>query len=160
MECLIISKTREPLPVAVKKIQATVDFVLKKERRTGGVSVHMIGNAAMKTMNYNYRGKNKTTDVLSFAATEPISSGDQSAEWGGVKELEIDLGDIFLNPVQIKRQAKEWGVGAREEFIRMLTHGILHILGYDHIEPTEAKIMFGKQEKYLDQILNQYYATR
>ena len=150
MECLIFSKTKKLPPLSRKKIEAALFFVLKKEQRPGLISLHLLGDAAMKKMNYNFRGKNKTTDVLSFSAAE---EKNQTA-WPNPEQGNYpDLGDLFLNPSQIARQAKEWGVGTKEEFVRMLIHGTLHILGYDHMEPAEAKIMFSKQEKYLDQIL-------
>lgn len=149
MECLIFSKTKKHPPLSGKKIETALFFVLKKEHRPGLISLHLLGDAAMKKMNYDFRGKNKTTDVLSF----PVEEKNQAA-WPDLNHnSDPDLGDLFLNPSQIARQAKEWGVGVKEEFIRMLIHGTLHILGYDHMEPAEAKIMFGKQEKYLDQIL-------
>ncbi len=150
MECTIFSKLKKPAPLSNKKIEAAVFFVLKKEHRPGIMSVHLVGDATIKRMNYDFRGKNKTTDVLSFAATETTE-----LDWpAAITNTLIDLGDIFLNPAQITRQSKEWGVGVKEEFVRMLVHGTLHVLGYDHIEPDEAKIMFGKQEKYLDEILS------
>ncbi len=97
----------------------------------------------MKDLNRVHRGKNKTTDVLSFSANE--------GNWPGKQEE--DLGDIFISAAKIRKQAKVWGVSAAEEFTRMLVHGILHILGYDHMKDKEAKIMFGKQEKYLRAVL-------
>lgn len=143
MECLIFSKIKTRLPVSNKKMQEVIFFVLQKERKGGSVSVHCIGDAAMKKMNHIYRGKNKTTDVLSFAA--------QEGSWPG--KTESELGDLFINLAQITRQAKVWEVSVKEEFLRMLIHGTLHILGYDHLEQADAKVMFAKQEKYLQQLV-------
>lgn len=143
MECLVFSKIKGQAPVSRSVIEQTIFFVLKKEKSPGSMSVHLIGDSAMKKMNQIHRGKNKTTDVLSFAATE--------GHWPG--KTESELGDIFISVPQIKRQAKIWEVTAKEEFLRMLIHGTLHILGYDHVEEAEAKIMFGKQEKYLGALL-------
>ncbi len=143
MECLIFSKVKTKAPVSNKKIEQTIFFVLQREHKKGSISVHLIGDATMKKMNHVHRGKNKTTDVLSFAATE--------GNWPG--KTESELGDMFISLAQIKRQAKVWEVSAKEEFLRMLIHGTLHILGYDHLVEAEAKVMFGKQEKYLAAVL-------
>lgn len=139
MECLIFSQVRQSIPISKTSIQNAVFLVLKREHRPGSISVHLIGDTAMTELNRVHRGKNRTTDVLSFAANE--------GKWFGPKTDE--LGDIFISVAQIKRQAKTWQVTAAEEFTRMLIHGTLHILGYDHIKPAEAKVMFAKQEKYL-----------
>lgn len=105
------------------------------------VSVHAIGDTKMRTLNRRYMGKDKTTDVLSFP-TEEHSSGD--------------VGDLFISIPQIKRQAKERNISAREEYTRMLVHGTLHLLGYDHATKKEEKEMFGLQEKFVNEAKKQY----
>jgi probable rRNA maturation factor len=94
------------------------------------VSVHMIGDRRMTTMNTQYRGKAYATDVLSF----PTEDTD-------------DIGDIFICVPQIIRQSKKFGVTAKEECTRMLVHGVLHLLGYDHQTKHDADKMFSIQEK-------------
>lgn len=143
MECLIFSTVRRAPPISRAQIIAAVYYTLRSEQVSGTISVHVIGDSKMKELNRIHRGKNKTTDVLSFAAKE--------GEWFGTQEE--DLGDIFISAAKIRKQAKVWQVSAAEEFTRMLVHGVLHILGYDHIKESEAKIMFGKQEKYLKAVL-------
>lgn len=143
MECLIFSTIRKSAPVSRAHIIASVAHTLKREQVDGTISVHIIGDTKMTELNRIYRGKNKTTDVLSFPAKE--------GAWGGKQEQ--DLGDIFISVAQIRRQAKVWEVTAAEEFTRMLVHGVLHILGYDHISNSEAKVMFGKQERYVAAVL-------
>ncbi len=143
MECLIFFSARKPAIISQARMVDAVAITLKAEHKNGTISVHVIGDLRMKELNRVHRGKNKTTDVLSFSAKE--------GKWGGKQE--DDLGDIFISAVQIRRQAKVWKVSAAEEFTRMLVHGVLHILGYDHMKKKEAKIMFGKQERYLEAIL-------
>lgn len=140
MECLIFSTLRKPTGISNQQIQKLVAHVLRTEKKSGDIAIHLIGDAKMTRLNMAHRGKKKTTDVLSFAAQE-----------GNWKSHDIkELGDIFLSLPKIKRQAKSWGVPFQEEFNRMLIHGLLHILGYDHIKKSEAEIMFAKQEKYLN----------
>lgn len=140
MECNVYQSVKRS-GFGKKRIQDIVFFVLHKEKRKGAVSVHVIGDTRMKTLNTLHRGKQKTTDVLSFATQE------------GFESLGDDLGDIFISAPQIKRQAKRFGVSYADEFVRMLVHGVLHILGYDHIEKREAQIMFKKQERYISHLV-------
>jgi len=137
MDCLIHTSVRAPVPA--KLIRQVVAYVLRAEKTPKGVvSVNVIGDAKMRRLNAQYRGKDRTTDVLSFSARE-----------GGMPAVGDEVGDIFISASQIARQAKEFGVPVGEEFVRMLVHGVLHALGYDHISKSDAKIMFGKQEKYV-----------
>jgi len=99
----------------------------------------------MRRLQRVHRGKIGTTDVLSFATEEKNSPRP--------KNNANDLGDIFISIPQIHRQARQWSVKFAEEFNRMLIHGLLHILGYDHLKKSEAKIMFDKQEHYLKNFL-------
>lgn len=137
MECVVYARVR-PL-ISEREIINVVAYVLKREKKPDGVvSVSIIGDTRMRTLNRLHRGKDKTTDVLSFSSLE-----------GGWAGLSHEVGDIFISVPQIKRQAKTWGVTPKEEFVRMLVHGLLHALGYDHMTKAEALIMFPKQEKYL-----------
>ena len=86
------------------------------------VSVLLIGDAAMRTLNRRYRGKDRTTDVLSFPLREGKFSGVQHHL----------LGDIVISVPAAARQAKAAGETLLEEIDRLLVHGFLHLLGYDH----------------------------
>lgn len=110
----------------------------------GELEVNVVGDKEMKDLNYRYRGKNCVTDVLSFA-------------WQEDRRVKSEfLGQIYICYPQIARQAKELGIKTSEEFARMLAHGWLHIIGYDHIKKSEAKIMFKIQEK----IVNKYFSKK
>lgn len=101
------------------------------------VSVVLVGEARIRALNKKYRHKDKVTDVLSFG------------DWGD-KEF---LGEIVICLPQIKRQAKQFGVSAREELIRMLAHGFLHLTGLDHEKfQVEEKRMIKKQEELVKQL--------
>ena len=110
-----------------------------KVKLKGGLEVNIVGDKEMKDLNFRYRGKNKTTDVLSFAWREDSV----------VKTA--NLGQIYICYPQIIRQAKEAGVTAKEEFVRMMSHGFLHIMGHDHIKNKEAETMFKIQEEIVDE---------
>jgi probable rRNA maturation factor len=125
-----------------KDINQIFYFIKKNTRKSGEVEVNIIGDAEMKKLNAHYRGKNKPTDVLSFAWKE--DSVIKTAY----------LGQIYICYPQIVRQSKELFISSDEEFVRMLAHGFLHIIGHEHIEKKEAKIMFDIQEKIVDDYFN------
>lgn len=112
-------------------------------------SIHLVGEKMIKKLNKQFLGKDIVTDVLSF----PL--GERGT---GNGEQESDLGDVFLCLPRIEKQAKEFGVSFEEEFCRMLTHGILHLLGFDHTDKKKAKKMFKLQERIVKQLsVNQDY---
>lgn len=86
------------------------------------VSVLLIGDGAMRTLNRRYRGRDRTTDVLSF----PLREGKFSAVQHHL------LGDIVISVPAAARQARAAGDTLLEEIDRLLVHGFLHLLGYDH----------------------------
>jgi rRNA maturation RNase YbeY len=92
----------------------------------------------MRSLNRQYRGKDRTTDVLSFPLREGRFSGIQSHI----------LGDIVLSLPTAARQAKEAGESYRAEIGRLLVHGYLHLLGYDHERSrSEASRMAGRERR-------------
>ncbi|PIZ94905.1 MAG: rRNA maturation RNase YbeY [Candidatus Magasanikbacteria bacterium CG_4_10_14_0_2_um_filter_33_14] len=143
MECSIFKTVKKNL-LSDKKIKEIVFYVLKKNKKDGSISVNVVGDKKIREINKNYRGKDKVTDVISFALEE----GEEIFQIG-----EKDFGDIFICLPQIKRQAKENNISAREEMTRMLVHGVLHILGFDHMEEKDAKIMFAMQEKFVKNLI-------
>lgn len=109
-------------------------------------------------MNRDYRGIDRTTDVLSFPAVPFECESDFSA----VGENESDyidpdtgilqLGDIVINAFRVWEQAQEYGHSARREFAFLVAHSMLHLCGYDHMSPEEAKRMEAKQESILQEL--------
>lgn len=101
----------------------------------------------MKALNKQYRGKDKTTDVLSF-----------DMESGGEHRL---LGDIVINPSQALRQAEEYEVTIEAELRRLLVHGFLHLIGYDHEESKEeARRMKRKEDSLIQKLKKMQYSAR
>jgi probable rRNA maturation factor len=92
------------------------------------VSVLLVGDRAMRSLNRVYRDKDRTTDVLSFALRE--------GAFGSVQRHV--LGDIVVSLPAAARQAREAGGTLQKEVDRLLVHGLLHLLGYDH-ERGEAR---------------------
>jgi len=134
-----VYKTVKKIPVSSAYIIRVVEAVLSHTKSKGDISVHCIGEKRMHRLNFEHRGKDRPTDVLSFAAREGEIIADDRT----------DIGDIFLCVPYIARQAKDFEVSVREEFTRMLVHGVLHALGYDHITKKQAAIMFPLQETFV-----------
>ena len=105
------------------------------------VSVLFVGDRAMRSLNRRYRRKDRTTDVLSF----PFHEGAKRAVR---PEL---LGDIVIAVPVAERQACDAGTGLAAEIDRLLVHGLLHLVGYDHERgPLEAKRMERRERELLE----------
>ena len=106
------------------------------------VSVIVTDNEAIREINSQYRNKDRATDVISFAYREdPFPEVEQELE---------ELGDIYLSLERALEQSKEYEVTLKEETARLLVHGLLHLLGYDHERSKEdERIMEQKEEEVL-----------
>jgi probable rRNA maturation factor len=109
-----------------------------------GLSLILIDDSQMLAMNHVYRGVDQPTDVISFASEE----GEPDLIDGDLREL----GDIFINVDAIRRQAVEYGHSLKREFCFLFTHGLLHLLGYDHMDPDSENEMETIQEAILHEI--------
>ena len=109
------------------------EYVLERERRTGAqLTLMLVGDRAMRDLNRRWRGKDATTDVLSFSQRE--------GEGGGLHpEL---LGDVVISVATALRHAREAGCCQGAELDRLVVHGMLHLLGYEHEgDPAAARVM-------------------
>jgi probable rRNA maturation factor len=107
------------------------------------LSVLLVDEAAMAELHVRWMDEEGPTDVMSFPQDElrPAREGDPSPP--GL------LGDVVLCPDVAARQAAAAGHSSAEELLLLTTHGILHLLGYDHAEPEEEKEMFALQRRLL-----------
>lgn len=106
-------------------------------------SVILIGDEKMQEMNKNFRGLDRTTDVLSFALE------DNDTYVPVIRQL----GDIFVSIPKMKEQASEYGHSEKRELSFLVCHGLLHLLGYDHTKgKEEEKIQFGLQDEILNEL--------
>ena len=107
------------------------------------LSVVLVDETAMEQLHVQWMDEPGPTDVLSFPMDElrPGSDGEDSP--AGL------LGDVVLCPQVAAKQARQAGHSTAEELLLLTTHGILHLLGYDHAEPDEEKEMFALQRRLL-----------
>ncbi|MEU8248457.1 rRNA maturation RNase YbeY [Nonomuraea sp. NPDC048916] len=113
------------------------------------MSIMIIDEEAMAELHEKWMGEPGPTDVLAFPMDELRPGGGAR----GDAEVPTDpalLGDVVLCPQVAARQAAEAGHDTRDELELLCTHGILHLLGYDHAEPDEHKEMFGLQARLLE----------
>lgn len=104
----------------------------------------------IKKINKKYRKIDKATDVLSFPMFE---KSDLEEKIKNNKFLHEDvLGDIIISIEKVKEQAEEYGHSFERELSYMLVHGFYHLMGYDHIEEEDKKIMRPKEEKILNEL--------
>ncbi|MEV5571419.1 rRNA maturation RNase YbeY [Spirillospora sp. NPDC052269] len=113
------------------------------------LSVLLVDEEAMTELHVKWMDEPGPTDVLSFPMDE-LRPGQ--LDGGANDDGELDpglLGDVVLCPTVAERQAKQAGHSTEAELELLTTHGILHLLGYDHAEPEEHKEMFGLQDELL-----------
>ena len=133
------------IPFKKDLIAKAVEFVLQKEKVSpSDLSVIFVPERRIKELNRKYRGENEATNVLSFEGDK-----DDFLKVG----LKPELGEIFICPEFIAKESKKKKIKFKEEIIRVLIHGILHLLGYNHSKKREADEMFRKQEFYLRNFL-------
>ena len=109
------------------------------------VSVIFVTPEMIHEINRDYRGIDRPTDVISFA----LHDSEDAYE---MMEGEEELGDIFINIEAIKSQALDYGHSIYREACFLFTHGLLHLLGYDHMNETDEKEMFQLQDVILNEI--------
>ena len=132
-----------PLLVAEEEFEAALDEVL----RTVGldvdavVSVAYVDDDAMRELNHAWRGIDAPTDVLSFPLLDGSCPEEVLAHARDTEEAPVELGDIVLAPAVIEAQAPAFGTTSAEECRLMLVHGMLHLLGYDHMNEEDALAM-------------------
>ena len=116
------------------------------------LSVLLIDEPAMTELHVRWMGEEGPTDVLAFPMDElrvpqPGGHGDHSSSEPDAAE--VLLGDVVICPQVAAAQAAEAGQDVQDEIDLLCTHGILHLLGYDHAEPEEHATMFGLQDRLL-----------
>lgn len=106
-------------------VTAAVERILSYLGEDGDFSIHFVSDEEIRALNRSYRDKDEATDILTFA----LSDGDAFPE---IEGEEKELGDIFISLESMHRNAEAFSVSDDEELHRLLIHGVLHLLGYDH----------------------------
>ena len=109
------------------------------------VSVTLVDNNFIHEINREYRHIDRPTDVISFAFLDNQEDKEQLLHGQGI----ICLGDIYISIEKANEQAKEYGHSLNRELSFLFVHGLLHLLGYDHMTKEDEKIMFALQDEIL-----------
>ena len=148
-------------------VSSVVENVLKEERfpYEAEIGITFADDEYVRKLNHDYRNIDKTTDVLSFPLvdydidlTEANRTEDMyefladNDEYTNPDTGEIMLGDIVLSIPMVYKQAEEYNHSVRREYAFLITHSMLHLLGYDHIKDDERAVMEDKQAKILSSL--------
>ena len=138
----IINETNETIDL--EDLKHTINYALETENVNNAfMNIIIIDNEKIHQINKEYRGIDRPTDVISFALEDDKTF---------VKTDFRVLGDIYISIDKVHEQARSYGHSFRRELSFLAVHGIMHLLGYDHMNPDDEKIMFGKQEKILNEL--------
>ena len=109
------------LPLARRRVAEIARAVLRAEKvRRARLSIAFVDDARIAQLNRRHLGHRGPTDVISFALSDDAAEGL--------------VGDIYIAPDVARRNAAEQGISARDELTRLVVHGVLHVIGYDHPE--------------------------
>lgn len=142
--------------------QKVIEYVLKKEGCPFDCEVNLTitDNEGIQAVNKEFRDMDKPTDVLSF----PNCDFDNPGGFSQFRDEDVYfdcfnpendyfvLGDIMISRDKMLVQAEEYGHGVTREFAFLIAHSVLHLIGYDHMEESDAKIMESKQNEYLNDL--------
>ena len=135
--------------IDLKLIKKVISFfgLAYKVKKSQEISLAFVGAAEIKKINNIYRGLNQTTDILSFA---PLNNAKDNLT-GQAGEGNF-LGELVINYSQIKRQAASFKHSADQELIFILTHGLLHLIGYDDKTDKDRKKMIKLGEWFIEKL--------
>lgn len=127
----IQNATQKPLPFLETEICSWASLALKEKLDDAELTIRIVNPDEMIHLNHTYRKQNKTTNVLSFPSSLP-------------KEVELEcplLGDIIICPEVLDAECHQLKKSIEEHWALIVIHGVLHLLGYDHIHDKDALIM-------------------
>jgi len=127
-------------------VKTAAENVLKGEgfKVTAYISIAFVGPGRMRKLNKTYRGKNKTTDILSFPESK-VAFGKFKI---GKLEKTQGLGEMVICLREVNKNAKKFNVSSEKELARVVIHGALHLLDFDHEK--DSGEMFKKELLYLE----------
>jgi len=136
-------KTKEIKKFIEKSVDLILEMLNNKSKRMY-LSIFLTNNEKIREINLRFRNINKITNVLSFPQNEERMIYDF--------EKYLILGDIVLSIEKISSESKEQKKNFWDHFLHMITHSILHLLGYDHENEIDAKMMKKKEDEILTQL--------
>ena len=149
MNCIEISNLTDEEIKELDKVHEILLFAMEKEKLVNtSFDIIIVDNDYIHNLNKNYRNIDREPDVITFALED-----DEQVINGSDERI---LGDIYISLEKAKSQAVEYGHSFLRELSFLAVHGFYHLLGYDHMNEEEEKVMFAKQEE----VLREYGITR
>ncbi len=138
-------------PVDLLRLRDLAELVLTEEGYPDEteVTVLLVSDDEMASYNERFLDRTGPTDVLAFPVEELTPGFAPDHEPGGPPFV---IGDVIVAPAHVKRQAAETDVGFDDEMALMVAHGILHLLGYDHIDDDDAELMERREGELLSMV--------
>ncbi len=140
--------------------EKVINYCIEREKfpYEAEINLTLTDNEGIHIINKEYRDIDRATDVLSFPMLSYETPGDfsflmdENDDDFNPDTGEAILGDIIISVDKVREQAEEYGHSELREFAFLITHSMLHLFGYDHMEPEEAKVMENKQRQILDEL--------
>ena len=137
----IFNETDENLDEYLDTLKGVLEYALKYEKiENSEFNIIFVDSNKIHEINREYRNVDRVTDVISFALEDNL-------------DIKLDhrvLGDIYICVERAHEQALEYGHSFLREICFLSVHGLLHLLGYDHMKEEDEKVMFTKQDEILD----------
>ncbi len=134
--------SQESLPVSHQDITQWAELALRDQVANGELSIRLVDKEEITDLNKTYRDKDKATNVLAFPFKLP-------------EIIELDtqlLGDIIICPEMLVEESEDLSIPLKQHWAHIVIHGVLHLLGYDHIKDTDARKMHALEAKLLADI--------
>lgn len=122
---------QNPLPISDELLTQWAVLTLKNHRDSAELCIRLVDPPEMTALNYQYRHQKKVTNVLAFPASYP-------------SEVELEypmMGDVIICPEVLELESKALNTPLEAHWAHIVIHGVLHLLGYDHIEKADAEMM-------------------
>jgi probable rRNA maturation factor len=129
--------------ISEERLRDVGEAVLRREGVVAQASLVVTDDEGIQELNRDFRGIDAATDVLAFGAREEAGAFVSAPEAGAY------LGDVIVSYPRAEAQAEEQGHSVEEELHLLVVHGLLHLLGYDHVEEEEKSVMWGRQDEIL-----------
>ena len=123
-----------------RQFQLWIEAALPRRLAAASIAIRVVGNAASLSLNARYRGKHRPTNVLSFAGSGRLPDGQYL------------LGDLVICAPVVAREARAQHKRLKAHWAHMTVHGVLHLLGMDHVQASEAGKMELKEIQILDRL--------
>lgn len=130
------------IPVNDESLQTWAELALLEHMDCAELTLRLVDSTEITELNHNYRQQNKPTNVLAFPSELPDN-------------IELDyplLGDVIICPQVLQQESQELGKSLEEHWAHIVIHGVLHLLGYDHIKDSDAEIMQALEVKLLSKL--------